>query len=137
MIIDSIQHTKYNTNFMAIKKIKCREVYGQRINCSQYEKLVIEELKKLAQENVFFSKNDVNAQVTVESYWGSSVQLKCKPAAKNIVQKFKNLFISPKIYTVKNENRCPDESAFFVAKKIREVKENKKEFSSVFIENNL
>lgn len=122
MQVSQIQQQKHNTNFSALKKIKCREVYGQKMPCSWNEKFVIKELKSLANQNEFFKENNVDAEVTVERKWGGRVLLKAKPVVNGLVAK----------YEIRANHSCPDDSSFALAKKIRNISNGKEDFYDVF-----
>lgn len=131
MQVTQIQEQKYNSKFSALTKIKCNGKKGRNYH---HEKLIIEELKKLASEHDFFKKNDVNAMVSVEECFGARVVLASTPIAKGFWQTLKNMFASSQIYIAQNGSACPNDSTFFLSRKIRDVKENKREFADVFIE---
>ena len=122
-------HKQSTPNFTALKKIKCSK---SGYTCNSEEQRVIKELKDLAKVDKFFKDNDVNAQVTVKRYSGTKVKLETKPATKNFRDRIKNLFIEPKTYLLKDTHWCPLDSSFFVAKKLRNIKNNIEEFSKTF-----
>ena len=132
MQVSQIQQQKHNTNFSALKKIKCREVYGQKMPCSWNEKFVIKELKSLANQNEFFKENNVDAEVTVERNWGGRVLLKAKPVVNGLVAKIKNLFVEAEKYEIRANHFCPDDSSFALAKKLRNISNGKEDFYDVF-----
>lgn len=114
-------------NFNALKNIRCK--LGP---CSGHEKLIVNELKLLAKENNFFKNNDVNAIISVESWKGAELKLESKPAAKTLKEKIKNFFAEPEVHTVKDKHSCPFDSSYFLARKLRDVTENKQNFLSIF-----
>ena len=112
-----------NTNFGALKKVQCvSSITCRELPCTNLEKNVIKELKDLAKVDKFFKENDVNAKVRVNSL-GAEVKLIAQPVAKNFIDKIKIFFTTPKVHTISDySHRCPHDSAFFVAKKLREMK---------------
>ena len=129
MQISPIQQN--NTNFTALKKVQClRQKHGY--HCTSRERLVISELEELAKENNFFKNNDIKALISIERYSGTKIVLKSKPTAKTLKDRIKNLFVSPQYYFISDTHPCPDDSSFYVAKKLREVKNGNKDFSTIF-----
>ncbi len=132
MQISPIRQQKYNNNFTALKKVQCWRKVSEGFRCSSLESRIMDELKELAKVNKFFKDNDVNAIVSVVGWTGTKIVLKSKPAAKTFVNKIKNLFVSPQLCVISNNHVCPDESSYRVAKNLREVKEGKKDISTIF-----
>lgn len=120
-----------NTNFGALKNIRCKKGY-----CSEQEKLIIDELKKLAKEHNFFKKHDVNAVVSVESWKGAEVRLESKPAAKTLGDRLRNFFAEPEVHAVKDTHSCPYDSTYFMARKLRDIRTNKESFLTIFTKRN-
>jgi len=121
--IQPTNHIQSNkTNFGALKSIKCVSVNCQKRPCTYHEKNIIEELKDLAKVDKFFKENDVNAKVQVSRLLGAIVRLEAKPTPKNFVNKIKNFFTTPKVRIISDNHHCPLDSTFFVAKKLREMK---------------
>ena len=85
-------------------------------------------MKKLAKKNNFFKQNDIDAKISVVRYKGAMLVLEYKPVAKTFVDKIKNIFTAKKTYILKAEHGCPDDSSFVLAKKIRSIKNDDKEF---------
>ena len=111
-----------NTSFGALKKVICVE-YGtsNEVYCTSLGKNVVKELKDLAKVDRFFKENDVKASVGI-SFIGTEVKLESKPVAKNFLGKIKNFFTEPNVRRIRDTHSCPLDSAFFVAKKLREMK---------------
>ena len=86
----------------------------------------------MANVDKFFKENDVKAKVKVEKWLGAEVRLAAKPVAKNFFERVINLFKKPKIYAIKDYNKCPEDSAYMIARKLRNITEKKESFSSVF-----
>jgi len=119
-----------NTNFGALKKVYCgwSNNHNYDYECHKLEKKIIKELRDLAEKDNFFKNNDVTARVN-----SHRVTLKSKPTQKNIFDKVKNLFIRPKYYMVEDNHLCPDDSSYFIARKLRNIRDGKERFSDVFI----
>ena len=130
MKTNGINSNQNNPQFSALKKIRCQKYFGQYFPCSHYECRVIRELKDLASRHDFFKKNNVNAKVTVEKYDGTRVELKYKPVAKTIADSIKNFFKPYKRFVMKDTHSCPDDSSFFVSKRLRNMT-NEKDFFTV------
>lgn len=127
--------TKDKQSFKGLfKKVRCKYALFQEVPCSPLEKSVIKELRDLAKIDNFFKENDVKARVIVERHSGARVWLDSKPAPKNIFERIRNLFVKPTTYRAEDRHRCPDDSAFFIAKKLRNIKDKKEDFFSVFKE---
>ena len=119
-----------NTSFGALKKVHC-EWGAKRSNsfeCHNLEKRIIKELKDLAERNKFFKENDVSARVNV-----GEVVLESKPVPKNIFDRVKILFVKSKVYSLEDYHPCPDDSSYFIARKLRNIKDGKERFSDVFV----
>ena len=121
MKTNGINSNQNNPQFSALKKIRGQKYFGQYFPCSHYEWRVIRELKDLASRHDFFKKNNVNAKVTVEKYDGTRVELKYKPVAKTIADSIKNFFKPYKRFVMKDTHSCPDDSSFFVSKRLRNM----------------
>ena len=130
MKTNGINSNQNNPQFNALKKIRCQKYFGQYFPCSHYECRVIRELKDVASRHDFFKKNDVNAKVTVERYYGTKVELKYKPVAKTIADSIKNFFKPYKRFVMKDTHSCPDDSSFLVSKRLRNMT-NEKDFFAV------
>ena len=119
-----------NTNFGALKKVHCgwSSKRSYDFQCRNLEKKIIKELSDLAERNKFFKENDVAARVNA-----SEVVLKSKPAPKNIFDRVKNLFVKSKVYSIEDYHPCPDDSSYFIARKLRNIRDGKERFSDVFI----
>ena len=130
MKTNGINSNQNNPQFNALKKIRCQKYFGQYFPCSHYECRVIRELKDVASRHDFFKKNDVNAEVTVERYYGTKVELKYKPVAKTIADSIKNFFKPYKRFVMKDTHSCPDDSSFLVSKRLRNMT-NEKDFFAV------
>ena len=130
MKTNGINSNQNNPQFNALKKIRCQKYFGQYFPCSHYECRVIRELKDVASRHDFFKKNDVNAKVTVERYYGTKVELKYKPVAKTIADSMKNFFKPYKRFVMKDTHSCPDDSSFLVSKRLRNMT-NEKDFFAV------
>ncbi len=121
-----------NTNFGVLKKIYCSRGSIQHSPCKLHEINVMNELKGLAKKDKFFKENDVYAIVSVKRWYGTHVRLASKPTPKNLFDKIKNFFIRPTHYMVENLQSCPDDSSYFVARRLRNIKDSKESFSDVF-----
>lgn len=114
-----------NINFGALKKVVCVSSIADcsEVTCFDLGKDVIRELRDLANVDRFFKENDVIACVSI-SYSGTEIKLRAKPIAKNFTDKIKNLFGFPssKDTIIRDTHGCPLDSAFFVVKKLREMK---------------
>lgn len=130
MKTNGINSNQNNPQFSALKKIRCQKLYDRYISCNFYECRVISELKDLASRHDFFKKNNVNAMVTVERYYGTNVELKYKPVAKTLADSIKNFFKSYKRFVMKDTHSCPDDSSFLVSKRLRNMT-NEKDFFTV------
>lgn len=136
MKINSINNlnTNTNTNFGKLKSINCLNAYGSWSKCaykSNGEKIA-NELRKLACENIFFKEYDVKAFINIECYEGATLLMKCKPVAKSMSDKIKNIFKPDRIVRLHDNSRCSDDSTYFLAKQIRDLRleENKNQLFS-------
>lgn len=120
MRLDRVNGTNVNTNFNALKKIRCKN--DPR---TFWEGRIIDELKKVSLKHDFFKKNNVNAFVSVERYFGAQVILKYKPIGENFIDKVKNFFKPYKEYVMRDSHSCPDDSSYFIAKNLRDKKKSK------------
>ena len=114
MKINAINET--TPAFTRLKKVRCSGNF-----CTYKEERVAEELKKLAQKNNFFKDYDVNALIDVRMFKGAMLRLECKPVAKTIKEKIKQIFAEPKVIELKKVYRCSDDSSFYLAKHIRNI----------------
>ena len=105
-----------NASFGKLKGIACK--YAK---CTSNENRVKIELENLASRNDFFKANDVNAQIWIQRNI-ADLSLKYKPAAKNLVDWFKNLFVEEKELKITKYHLCPDEGMYFLVKDLRQVK---------------
>ena len=119
MKIDST--SQYNPDFGALNKIKCMCNGRPTSLCTHNEHKIIDELRELAKVDKFFKDNDVNAKVSVENIVGAKVILESKPVAKNFSDKIKNLFISKNTRIIQDTHRCPIDSSYFLARKLRDM----------------
>ena len=108
-----------NPAFSKLKKVQCSKNF-----CTYKEELVLNELRKLAEKNNFFKDYDVNALIDVQMFEGALLRMECKPVAKTIKEKIKNLFIEPKVIELKKVSRCTDESSYYLAKELRNIGES-------------
>jgi hypothetical protein len=121
----------FNTSFSALKKVQCWRQVEYGCLCTSSEKRIMNELKDLAKVNDFFKNSDVKAVVTVVRGSGAKIILSCKPVAKKFIDKIKNFILSPQLYVISDTHICPDDSSYYLSKKLREVKEGKQDFSSI------
>ena len=109
-----------NSNFRALKNISCfqGDIFS---NCTLNEQRIIDELKSIVAKDKFFKKYDVDA--SVRAFRGiSSLTLKYKPIAKNFKEKIQRFFTPPKTIELKKTAFCTDDSTFYLAKEIRQIK---------------
>ena len=122
-----------NQSFKGLRKVvRCKFAPFQEVPCSSLEKTVIKELRDLAKVDNFFIENDVKARVMIERHQGARIWLDSKPAPKNIFERIRNLFLPPTTYHMVDKHPCPDDSAFCIAKKLRNIKDKKETFLSCF-----
>ena len=124
MLINPINNNYSSQNFGKLKSIRyiqsskiCRE-----INSTFFEQILIgNELRKLAEKNKFFKDYDVNARINAKRGVGSFLTLKCKPASKTFKEEIKNFFSKGKKIKIESNAKCPEDSAYIVASKIRSI----------------
>lgn len=115
MKLTPINNNNQNTNtFGKLNKVACK------FN-SISEKRVKIELENMALNNDFFTINDVNANIMIQRNI-AELTLKYKPAAKNLFDKIKNLFVEEKEIKLTKYRLCPDEGMFFLVKEMRKTK---------------
>ena len=131
MQISPIGQQEYRTKFAALKKVQCLRNVNYGDLCSTFDKRVMDELKELAKVNDFFKNNDVKAIVSVVSASGARIVMSSKPVAKTFVDKIKNLLLSPEVWIISDDHICPCDSSYYIAKKLREVKDGKQDISSI------
>lgn len=125
LAIDNKNNCK-NTNFGKLKKITCAtEAFNKE--CDALEKRIKMELISVAENNIFFKRNDVNANIITKNKT-AELTLFYKPAENNILKKIKNLFFdSPKqkLVFLKEENTL-DDSVCSLISQIRKADFDKK-----------
>ena len=123
MQVTQINHVNFKDerpSFKALKKISCFQ--GDLFsNCHLNEERIVDELKKIVNNDNFFKKNDVNA--FVRAFRGvSSLTLEYKPVAKNFKEKIQQFFMPAKKIELIKTAFCTDDSTFYLAKEMRKIK---------------
>lgn len=108
--------TQNQPNFRALRSVKI--CHNRRA-----EKLIEEQFCKFAKRSLFIKENSTNAFITA-CCGVARLELKYKPETKNSIDKFFSTFKREQKVEFAEMNRCTDEAAYYLAKKIQKMQDS-------------